>query len=66
MNAKKCDRCGKFYMPQLKKENLVISLEKAVRQEKHITDICDLCPDCVKAFYDWLRSANNDVKGGEG
>jgi hypothetical protein len=63
MNAKKCDRCGKFYVPQIKTTDVITRIEQVVLKEKHITDICDLCPDCVKAFYDWLRSA--EVKGGE-
>lgn len=65
MDAKKCDRCGAFYMQPSKTADVKASIEKAVLKERHITDVCDLCPDCVRAFYNWLRSANNDVKDGE-
>lgn len=69
MDAKRCDRCGEFYIPQLKNTDVIASLEKAVRKEKHITDVCDLCPNCVNKFYDWMRSANKDnnpeLLGGE-
>ena len=30
------------------------------KTQKHITDVCDLCPGCVGKFHDWLRSANKD------
>ena len=60
MDAKRCDRCGAFYMPQLKTGDIKASLEQAVRKEKHITDICDLCPNCVKDFYDWMREVKRD------
>ena len=61
MDAKKCDRCGAFYMPQVKTNDYKTSLEQLVTsvkkpQQKYITDVCDLCPECVKKFYDWLRS----------
>lgn len=61
MNAKKCDRCGGFYIPT----SPTLNLEKAVEalkngKPKHITDVCDLCPNCVKDFYDWMRGANRN------
>ena len=72
MDAKKCDRCGAFYMPLTNVTDLQSSLQQVVaavkKPPKHITDVCDLCPECVKAFYDWLRSANKNnsaTLGGE-
>lgn len=65
MDAKRCDRCGAFYVPAKKSTDVKTNLERFVatlnnKTQKHITDVCDLCPDCVGKFYEWLRSANKD------
>jgi hypothetical protein len=70
MDAKRCDRCGAFYVPKMKgTEEVKTQLEMVVaavkNTKKHITDICDLCPKCVMAFYEWLRCAKEEVKAND-
>ncbi len=67
MDAKKCDRCGAFYVPVSAQTDIKTNLQMVASavnktKPKHITDICDLCPECVKKFYDWLRE---DGKNGQ-
>lgn len=66
MNAKKCDRCGAFYIPvtQTDVKTNIQQIASALNKNKpkHITDVCDLCPECVKNFYDWLREGNTNGK----
>lgn len=59
MDAKKCDRCGAFYVvPETKTDLAKIAAALNSKAPKHITDVCDLCPECVKDFYSWLREAH--------
>lgn len=65
MDAKRCDRCGAFYIPIKKPTDVKTNLEMVAaalnnKSQKHITDVCDLCPGCVNKFHEWLRSANKD------
>ena len=62
MNAKKCDRCGAFYMPAETATEYVEKIVLAAKGMNHkkITDICDLCPKCVKEFYNWMQSGGTE------
>ncbi len=65
MDAKKCDRCGNFYVPVNAPADIKSQLDLAVsvmnkNKPKHITDVCDLCPECVRDFYNWLREGGRN------
>ena len=68
MDAKKCDRCGTFYVPVKKPTDVKSNIEMVAaalnknNTPKHITDVCDLCPTCVNAFYDWLREGGRNAQ----
>lgn len=56
-DAKKCDRCGKFYI-EIDDPGLTYSvtrsyynLDSNVRHDRR-----DLCPTCGEEFYNWLRN----------
>lgn len=56
MNAKKCDRCGKFYeKPNVKSDIKVIKYT-------HPCGECfiDLCDECQKKLEDFLKGENNN------
>lgn len=60
MNNKRCMRCGKEYAPaSIKTDDLKKAIENVVNRlngkDKRITDIIDLCPDCVESFRRWIR-----------
>lgn len=60
--AKRCDRCGKLYVP----EKIIIDGDRvngvSVIDRNEKNDSCcvmsyyDLCPKCLKSFVDWLDS----------
>lgn len=54
-NAKKCDRCGKFYdfyegLEYIPNQNLFNCITLYGEKSK----IFDLCPSCMKSLFDWL------------
>ena len=55
MNAKKCDRCGKFYegKEEIKPVELFVrDQEKSYRKLSSI----DLCPTCREDLLRWLKN----------
>ena len=55
MNAKKCDRCGKFYenKDEIKPVELFVrGQEKSYRKLSSV----DLCPTCRKDLLRWLKN----------
>ena len=63
-NAKKCDRCGKFYdeyntCRNNKKPNgiQVISLDTNHKYFEYA--LIDLCPECMDQFQEWLKPVGN-------
>lgn len=64
MNAKKCDRCGKYY----ETENSV-TIQYVYGQVKFVPFIglCpekttyDLCADCAEEFQEWMNSLSDDT-----
>ena len=49
-NAKKCDRCGKFYMPGHERQKLLRP------DSTHIHDYFDFCPDCDDDLVSWMNN----------
>ena len=45
-NAKKCDRCGAFY---------VICTRDYIVMERNLADVIDLCPDCHQKLKSWIH-----------
>lgn len=82
MNAKKCDRCGKYYdNNELKKNEGIPARIVLLRKNNTIINKLYLCDDCFEEFYDFLGvdrcngcfgAANNDchicpvMRGGHG
>ncbi len=72
-DAKKCDRCGKYYTPSVSVKNplevLAESLSRtysfSVEMKKAIGTVCDLCPDCMKSFERWFDTEEGDADGKE-
>lgn len=71
-NAKKCDRCGKYYheCDPNPFENLAIAFERIATppsEQKCITTIetfLDLCPSCSKSLKSWVKG-NEVVDDGQ-
>ena len=61
MDAKKCDRCGKFYIIEFCGCNLKTRYGKLSTYEYDVlrNESCekerDLCPDCMKSLFEWFR-----------
>lgn len=46
MNAKRCDRCGKFFVEGYRgKYKLIV----------HLCNIVDLCDDCMNDLEEWMN-----------
>lgn len=67
MNAKKCDRCMRYYDPYpigdyAEEYNGVSQVRTSISDfgaptiSKH--KLYDLCPDCMDGFLSWLRNPN--------
>ena len=48
--AKKCDRCGKFYEATNEENTQLIWLRKQF----------DLCPECTEKFHDWFNNSEEE------
>lgn len=57
MNAKKCDRCGKYYEAWYNCEIHNAPFDK-IKLLKGIDRVCDLdlCPECVDGLAEWLKN----------
>ncbi len=65
MNAKKCDVCGKFFLPNHYIDNIKTFNRMYVRTiDTHglvrIEDSYDLCEDCAVSLNEWLESQGVD------
>lgn len=56
MNAKKCDRCGKFYDIKAKGEDHYCRIDVVGSWGEDY----DLCSDCTKALAKWYNCENSD------
>ena len=56
MDAKKCDRCGSYYdLKDSKNGKYALSVEIHFENGfNHFSKTYDLCPDCEKAFDDFM------------
>ena len=72
MNAKKCDRCGKYYDKNELKKNKGIPVHIAILKENNaIINKLDLCDECFNKLHiflgldackDCFGAANNDCR----
>lgn len=63
MQAKKCDRCLKYFEPRdfiILKTKSVISGTYSILEHEY-----DLCEDCQKEFYDFLDGYKEEVENNE-
>ena len=51
-NAKKCDRCGKYFDPYL----------AGIRVQNPHRNYFDLCPKCMRAFVRWLNKKQQVIE----
>lgn len=60
-NAKKCDRCGAFYLNNILLPRSVCGKETVVTGIKYTTEACrsvdhrDLCDDCIRKLHCFLN-----------
>lgn len=59
-DAKKCDRCGKFYITRCNIDPSASITLKFNNGHMCTTRYLDLCPDCFESFTNW-----RDEKEGE-
>lgn len=66
-NAKKCDRCGKFYESYHTDVNgysanaIFVAHETSITyKERDIRFVLDLCPECMNSFTKWLNEKENN------
>lgn len=55
MNAKKCDRCGTLYERFEKESSYTVSRITVAGYRR----ACDLCEDCSKQLYNWMKGLSN-------
>lgn len=63
MNAKKCDRCGYFYLPCKgihERENAIKITRREKDSEKVTTEHYDLCPKCMESLEKWLKEGEQN------
>lgn len=67
MIARKCDRCGKFFLPYMLDYNSRASEFYQIIEKVESIDCggreinkYDLCKDCCKSFKEWLRSSEEN------
>lgn len=61
--ARKCDRCGGFYNPEIRKANrgefnAVKLINRDLTNDFYSIRVYDLCPDCRDSFIEWLDDNN--------
>jgi methionyl-tRNA synthetase len=57
-NAKKCDRCGKFYQEMV---NPTLTVRQYVSMRDRHVDY-DLCPKCTEKLYSFMKMERNPSK----
>lgn len=61
MDARKCDRCGKFYDIEKVKAyeskffDKVYEVNSHMQLSENVVEKFDLCPDCRKAFEEFVK-----------
>lgn len=64
MNAKKCDRCGEFFIPIefpdfSDTRAFYVTHPKNIFRHKHDIDMCD---KCLNVFWAWWTNAEPELK----
>ena len=62
MNAKKCDRCGKYYElnRESKTPNAISKFKEDFCGFCNHTEKYDVCPKCMESFERWLSNENKN------
>lgn len=56
-NAKRCDRCGKFYMnddSRFKSRGIYVDYISLISKNGSVIDKYDLCNNCLEHLVKWL------------
>lgn len=59
--ARKCDRCGSFYIPEPRKSNreafnAINLVNRTFGDATYSNGTYDLCPNCLNSFLEWLNA----------
>ena len=63
-NAKKCDRCGKYYDEYIEEiwvttHNKIRNIDGfALTEDGYVHHNMDICPMCMIKFVDWMNTFN--------
>ena len=60
MQAKKCDRCGAFYQPELTKSKLAL-IRHSETKSRYIRSV-DLCLSCEASLVVWFNKYQEEKK----
>lgn len=63
-NAKKCDRCGRFYLIKDISDGCTASIREFDNTNYVIRDM-DLCPDCSEKLERWLSLKKEELNNNE-
>lgn len=55
MNAKKCDRCGKFYSVEVSRTGRASLIVDAPTDRQALFFTGDLCSECVESLKRWIK-----------
>lgn len=61
-NAKKCDRCGAFYVPVANRQKIAVSVLDEARSWERL----DLCDNCYEGLKEFLVFNNADKEEADG
>lgn len=63
-SAKKCDRCGKYYVINKTKRSIHECTVIGIRIVNNITNskMYDLCDDCIDALFDFMYLDDKEEK----
>ena len=61
--ARKCDRCGSFYIPASRRSredgfNAINLANRTLNDSTYSKGTYDLCPNCSNSLLDWLNDCN--------
>lgn len=65
MNAKKCDRCGKFYDEynneiETESPNYLQLCQENMNKQRYVEEEYDLCLECMAKLQKWLKGEKTD------
>lgn len=65
--ARKCDRCGSFYIHESRKKNrgasgdefnAITLIDRTLSNKYYENRTYDLCPNCSNSLLEWLNDCN--------